>query len=112
MLKHQFKYTCVVMVVLVVIANRFIRIIFAQAARCLNPALQHIEIRISQFAYRISKGAMGNVCAKRHADARALNEVYFCPTEKGWENAGLFKMGHTVNRSVWWGTWRWSDWVA
>ena len=56
---------------------------------------------------------MGGTCGKRsHIEARALSEVYYAETEKGWEDAELFKMGHTVDGTTWWGTWRWSGWVA
>ena len=55
---------------------------------------------------------MGGVCAKRsHIEARALDAVYYTPTDKGWEDASLFRMGHFVDGTVWWGTWRWSGWV-
>ena len=56
---------------------------------------------------------MGGVCAKRsHIEARQLDAVYYAPADMGWEDAYLFKMGHTVDGTVWWGTWRWSGWVA
>ena len=56
---------------------------------------------------------MGGMCGKRsHIEARSLSEVYYTTTEKGWEGAELFKMGHTVGGTVWWGTWRWNGWVA
>ena len=43
---------------------------------------------------------------------RSLGNVYDRPTEKGWEDAELFKVGHTANGTVWWATWRWNGWVA
>ena len=53
---------------------------------------------------------MGGYCAKRsHIEARPLDNVYYATTDKGWEDADLFKMGRTDSQgAVWWGTWRWS----
>ena len=40
---------------------------------------------------------MGGMCGKRsHIEAYSLSQVYYTSTEKGWEGAELFKMGHTV----------------
>ena len=36
--------------------------------------------------------------------------AYYFPTEHGWEGAEVFKMGHTVDGEIWWGTWRWNGW--
>ena len=37
-------------------------------------------------------------------------DAYYFPTEHGWEGADVFKMGHTVDGEIWWGTWRWNGW--
>ena len=46
-------------------------------------------------------------------DAKVSQDVYYIPTDKGWEDADIFNMGHLVKekREVWWATWRWNGWV-
>ena len=92
----------------------------------LGSCSRNIEYRISniEFPFRISKTvriwdfriSMGGVCAKRsrsdHVQASRLDHAFYAPTRLGWEQAGVFKMGHKADGVVWWGTWRWNGWVA
>ena len=59
---------------------------------------------------------MGGFCARRsrpeHVHALRLDGAFYAPTRLGWEQADVFKMGHTADGVVWWGTWRWNGWVA
>ena len=58
---------------------------------------------------------MGSFCAKRapaSTSARQMSDVYYKPSEHGWEESAMFKMGHCSGTTVWWGTWQWAGWVT
>ena len=41
-----------------------------------------------------------------------MHDVFYEPSEHGWEQTSMFKMGHTHGNTVWWGTWKWAGWVT
>ena len=60
---------------------------------------------------------MGSSCAKRASsnasiEAIMMHDVFYEPSEHGWEQTSMFKMGHTHGNTVWWGTWKWAGWVT
>ena len=59
---------------------------------------------------------MGSFCARRCSSATIeavqMRDVYYEPSEHGWEEATMFKMGRFDGTTVWWGTWQWAGWVT
>ena len=59
---------------------------------------------------------MGSFCAKRCSSATIeavqMREVYYEPSDHGWEKTDMFKMGHITGNTVWWGRWKWAGWVT
>ena len=59
---------------------------------------------------------MGSFCAKRCSSATIeavqMRDVFYKPSEHGWEHTSMIKMGHITGSTVWWGRWKLADWVT